>query len=356
MTSSDDADLIRRSEREPEAFGLVLDRHVTAVHAFAQRRVGRDLAEEMTAETFARGFEARGRYDARHPVALPWLLGIASNVLRRHWRTERRRLDAYARAAGQERRDAAPPDVDGEVRAARCPRSGRDEEIPAPTGRALHAGGGEAPRLLLGGGWKVTRIDEWKAGSGEMTFERDGSTLQLSWLPTRLAGPAVGPAKEPGARPELEFGTSDGHRAAVWRFKEADVYTAVWRDGDTTLLARGPAMTPAALAGLVQSLRDVGVEEWLRAVPKRAVTPPEHADAVDEMLAGLPLPPVSTPPRCATAPRPATATSLAQRSRARSRAAGSRAGPTRRRPATTRASGVRWLRWPPHGTGRSCAR
>lgn len=128
MTSSTDAELIRRSQDEPDAFGRVFDRHVAAVHAFAQRRVGRDLAEEVTAETFARGFEARGRYDAVHPVALPWLLGIASNVLRRHWRTERRRLDAYARAAGQERRDAAPPDVDGSVlrAVARLPRRQRE--------------------------------------------------------------------------------------------------------------------------------------------------------------------------------------------------------------------------------------
>jgi RNA polymerase sigma-70 factor (ECF subfamily) len=128
MTSPSDAELIRRSQDEPEAFGVVFDRHVGTVHAFAQRRVGRDLAEEVTAETFARGFAARGRYDAQHPAALPWLLGIASNVMRRHWRAERRRLDAYARAAGQERHDAAPPEVDGAVlrAVARLPRRQRE--------------------------------------------------------------------------------------------------------------------------------------------------------------------------------------------------------------------------------------
>src|SRR5215207_7955651 len=109
-----DAALILRSLGEPEAFGLLFDRHVGAVHAYVQRRVGRDLAEEVTAETFARGFEARGRYDVAHDNALPWLLGIASNVLRGHWRTERRRLDAYARAARHER-PGAPPDADGDV-------------------------------------------------------------------------------------------------------------------------------------------------------------------------------------------------------------------------------------------------
>jgi RNA polymerase sigma-70 factor, ECF subfamily len=126
MTTTD-AELIRRSQREPEAFGHVFDRHVATVHAFAQRRIGRDLAEEVTAETFARGFEARGRYDSVHGNALPWLLGIASNLLRRHWRTERRRLDAYARAARHERPGEAP-DVDGAVlrAVARLPRRQRE--------------------------------------------------------------------------------------------------------------------------------------------------------------------------------------------------------------------------------------
>src|SRR5688500_15859631 len=45
-----------------------------------------------------------------------------------------------------------------------------DREVPAQAPAAAADG---APRLLLGGGWKVTRVDEWKPGSGEMTFARD---------------------------------------------------------------------------------------------------------------------------------------------------------------------------------------
>jgi RNA polymerase sigma-70 factor (ECF subfamily) len=112
-----DAEAIARSRSDPAAFELVFERHLAAVHAYAQRRVGRDLAEEVTAETFTRGFEARKRYDTSHAGALPWLLGIAGNVMRRHWRTERRRLEAYARAAGPERPVDAPDDA-GEIIAA----------------------------------------------------------------------------------------------------------------------------------------------------------------------------------------------------------------------------------------------
>jgi RNA polymerase sigma-70 factor (ECF subfamily) len=124
---STDAELIARSVGEPEVFGLLFDRHVAAVHAFAQRRVGPDLAEEVTAEAFARGFAQRHRYERGHEHALPWLLGIASNLLRRHWRTERRRIDAYARAVAHER-PASAPDPDGDVlcAVARLPRRQRE--------------------------------------------------------------------------------------------------------------------------------------------------------------------------------------------------------------------------------------
>ena len=129
MTTSSrtDADAIRRSLIEPAAFGVVFDRHFQAVYAYAQRRVGLALAEEVAAETFMRGFEARNRYDGSHESALPWLLGIAGNVMRRHWRSERRRLAAYARAASHERPGGAP-EVAGELlgAVARLPRRQRE--------------------------------------------------------------------------------------------------------------------------------------------------------------------------------------------------------------------------------------
>jgi RNA polymerase sigma factor (sigma-70 family) len=92
-----DADMISLSGRDPAAFASVFDRHFESVHAFARRRVGADLADEIASETFTRAFDRRARYDLTVLDARPWLLGIATNLLRRHWRSERRRLAAYAR-------------------------------------------------------------------------------------------------------------------------------------------------------------------------------------------------------------------------------------------------------------------
>ncbi len=60
-----DAEAITASLDRPAAFDAVFERHVATVHAFAQRRIGVDLAEDVTAETFARAFASRKRFDRR---------------------------------------------------------------------------------------------------------------------------------------------------------------------------------------------------------------------------------------------------------------------------------------------------
>lgn len=59
--------------------------------------MGASLADDLAAQTFTEAFARRNRYDSRWPEARPWLYGIATNLLRRHNRRERRQLQAYAR-------------------------------------------------------------------------------------------------------------------------------------------------------------------------------------------------------------------------------------------------------------------
>ncbi len=98
-SQTSDSMLISASAESPGDFAAIFDRHFDAVHAYLQRRIGRDLAEELSAETFLVAFDNRHRYDASRGEARPWLLGIATNLLRRHWRREVRELRAYARSA-----------------------------------------------------------------------------------------------------------------------------------------------------------------------------------------------------------------------------------------------------------------
>jgi RNA polymerase sigma factor (sigma-70 family) len=120
-----DGDTIRVSHRDPAAFASIFDRHFDRVHAFARRRVGSDLADEIASETFVRAFDQRTRYDETVADAGPWLLGIAANLMRRHWRTERRRLAAYTRHGGESRE--APLPGDGAALAAVLEKLRKDE-------------------------------------------------------------------------------------------------------------------------------------------------------------------------------------------------------------------------------------
>ena len=67
-------------------FGDIFDRHAQAIFRFLGRRIGPDDAGDLLSEVFLAAFEARTRYDRDRPSALPWLYGIASNLLNKHYR------------------------------------------------------------------------------------------------------------------------------------------------------------------------------------------------------------------------------------------------------------------------------
>ena len=99
MSAPSDAEVIGRSLDEPEAFGLIYDRHAGTVLRFLGRRVGAQVGEALIGELFRIAFERRKSFDASRESALPWLYGIGSNLLLKHRRAEGRRLRASARIA-----------------------------------------------------------------------------------------------------------------------------------------------------------------------------------------------------------------------------------------------------------------
>jgi RNA polymerase sigma factor (sigma-70 family) len=99
VSSPSDAEVIGRSLGEPEAFGLIYDRHGATLLRFLGRRAGADVAEGLVGELFRIAFERRRTFDASRASALPWLYGIGSNLLLKHRRGEARRLRASARMA-----------------------------------------------------------------------------------------------------------------------------------------------------------------------------------------------------------------------------------------------------------------
>jgi RNA polymerase sigma factor (sigma-70 family) len=85
-----DAELIERSRRDPGCFAGIFDRHGEEILRYAHARLGPDLAEDITAETFLAAFRRRDSYDTSRADARPWLYGIAVRLIGKHRRAEAR--------------------------------------------------------------------------------------------------------------------------------------------------------------------------------------------------------------------------------------------------------------------------
>lgn len=82
-----DTELLIRSRTDPEAIGVLYGRHAVAVHSYVARRAGRAVADDLLSEVFVAAVQSRRRVTPHSSdSALPWLYGIARNVVRSHLR------------------------------------------------------------------------------------------------------------------------------------------------------------------------------------------------------------------------------------------------------------------------------
>lgn len=112
MNGSDDLELWERSvQGDAGAFGALFQRHSAKVYNYAFRRTGDwSVAEEAVAIVFLEAWRRRGDVTFARDSALPWLLGVATNVLRNQWRSKRRHRNALQRL--QSAMPSATPDED----------------------------------------------------------------------------------------------------------------------------------------------------------------------------------------------------------------------------------------------------
>ena len=92
-----DAELLAAiADRDGAAFSAFYRRHLAEVLAFLRRETGDpELAADLAAEVFAAVLLSAGRFEAKLPTALPWVIGIARHKLLMSWR--RGRVEARAR-------------------------------------------------------------------------------------------------------------------------------------------------------------------------------------------------------------------------------------------------------------------
>jgi hypothetical protein len=157
----DDAALIERSQRDPEAFAGLYDRHAALLHRYVARRLGDVAADDVVADTFHDAFRRRDKYDLTAADARPWLYGIATNLIGKHSRSEARMLRAYARTGTDPvlTRTGTPP---------------RTEEYDQADSRlAAHPGGARRPAAHPGVIGRRPGAGQGRAGPGPVGLLQD---------------------------------------------------------------------------------------------------------------------------------------------------------------------------------------
>jgi RNA polymerase sigma-70 factor (ECF subfamily) len=98
MTASDNELWRRAAGGDVEAFGVLFSRHAPAVYAFCLRRTAdQAAADDLTSIVFLEAWRRRADVRIERDAMRAWLLGVAVNSLRNHWRGRRRHAAALAR-------------------------------------------------------------------------------------------------------------------------------------------------------------------------------------------------------------------------------------------------------------------
>jgi len=143
-------------------------------------------------------------------------------------------------------------------------------------------------RLLLAApDWKVTRVDEFTATQGEMSFGAGAKTLEVHWYPADSYDTYFRDRAHDNPHEPI---TVLGQHGTMFRYTTTDFTTILPAKGKNFLEIRGGAGDEAAYRALIAKLKPVGVDEWLAAMPESVVKPADNQQTVNAMLAGIPLP------------------------------------------------------------------
>lgn len=90
VSQGTDSDLWAAARKgDPEAYGTLYERHVHAIYNYLFRRLADwSEAEDLTAIVFLEAFRRRNQVTLTDGKVLPWLYGVATNVLRNRRRSQ----------------------------------------------------------------------------------------------------------------------------------------------------------------------------------------------------------------------------------------------------------------------------
>ena len=101
MNEPSDHELLARLREDPGSLAVFYRRHVAAVERYAVRRCGQPAeVADLVAATFLSVLERAPSYDERRGPAVPWLLGVAHNLLLGSFAEHQRQNAVAARLGG----------------------------------------------------------------------------------------------------------------------------------------------------------------------------------------------------------------------------------------------------------------
>jgi RNA polymerase sigma factor (sigma-70 family) len=86
-------------------FADMYERYFSEIHRYIAGRLGREVADDIAADTFVIALGKRDGFDPRRGTLRAWLYGIAANLVAQQQRAERRRYRALARAGARDLAD-----------------------------------------------------------------------------------------------------------------------------------------------------------------------------------------------------------------------------------------------------------
>lgn len=88
------------------------DEHAQRIYRYCFRRTAdHELAEDLTSIVFLEAWRRRSKLELAEEAELPWLYGIAANVVRNQWRRQRRYRAALERLPRPRSEDDLAPDA-----------------------------------------------------------------------------------------------------------------------------------------------------------------------------------------------------------------------------------------------------